>query len=250
MPPSSSGLGHRPFKPAARIRIPLGAPPATPRVEVRTRLRRSTEAGCPYGGRPHSAPLRGQNVGCYRRGGHGRRCQEVSPSATERRSGWRFWQPPLRHAPSRPPVPWLRATSCRFLSPPLLPCWQPDSWHFSSVPGPANRNWLAREQHLDPSRLFRQRNRIFVSVDPGLTEGLQATRAVDPWDDRAVDGSWPRPRARARWLAWRTRYPFHFWADARRRRPSPGGGASYRWLGAPNDKAPWSSRPDRRHQGG
>ena len=26
VPPSSSGLGHRPFKPAARIRIPLGAP--------------------------------------------------------------------------------------------------------------------------------------------------------------------------------------------------------------------------------
>ena len=25
-PPSSSGLGHRPFKAAARVRIPLGAP--------------------------------------------------------------------------------------------------------------------------------------------------------------------------------------------------------------------------------
>lgn len=25
-PPSSSGLGHWPFKPAARVRIPLGAP--------------------------------------------------------------------------------------------------------------------------------------------------------------------------------------------------------------------------------
>jgi hypothetical protein len=28
-PPSSSGLGHRPFKAAARVRIPLGAPSAT-----------------------------------------------------------------------------------------------------------------------------------------------------------------------------------------------------------------------------
>jgi hypothetical protein len=27
-PPSSSGLGHRPFKAAARVRIPLGAPSA------------------------------------------------------------------------------------------------------------------------------------------------------------------------------------------------------------------------------
>ncbi len=27
-PPSSSGLGHRPFKAAARVRIPLGARPA------------------------------------------------------------------------------------------------------------------------------------------------------------------------------------------------------------------------------
>ena len=32
VPPSSSGLGHRPFKPAARIRIPLGAPPLFPRI--------------------------------------------------------------------------------------------------------------------------------------------------------------------------------------------------------------------------
>ncbi len=30
VPPSSSGLGHRPFKPAARIRIPLGAPHFSP----------------------------------------------------------------------------------------------------------------------------------------------------------------------------------------------------------------------------
>ena len=30
-PPSSSGLGHRPFKAAARVRIPLGAPSATGR---------------------------------------------------------------------------------------------------------------------------------------------------------------------------------------------------------------------------
>ncbi len=29
-PPSSSGLGHRPFKAAARVRIPLGAPLASP----------------------------------------------------------------------------------------------------------------------------------------------------------------------------------------------------------------------------
>ena len=28
-PPSSSGLGHRPFKAAARVRIPLGAPSAS-----------------------------------------------------------------------------------------------------------------------------------------------------------------------------------------------------------------------------
>src|SRR6266702_463170 len=32
-PPSSSGLGHRPFKAAARVRIPLGAPPAASRLK-------------------------------------------------------------------------------------------------------------------------------------------------------------------------------------------------------------------------
>ena len=35
MPPSSSGLGHHPFKVATRIRIPLGAPRMSEQFEVR-----------------------------------------------------------------------------------------------------------------------------------------------------------------------------------------------------------------------
>jgi hypothetical protein len=38
VPPSSSGLGYRPFKAVTRIRIPLGAPGSRPVIRLRYRI--------------------------------------------------------------------------------------------------------------------------------------------------------------------------------------------------------------------
>ena len=42
-PPSSSGLGHWPFKPAARVRIPLGAPDFSKKKVMKAEWVRSSE---------------------------------------------------------------------------------------------------------------------------------------------------------------------------------------------------------------